>query len=159
MRQNVNQFREISKSLTPSTKHQTPKVEQYPIPQFIEQQCGEGSVVLGDWSGIDGLKAYSGGAYYRKTIQINGSDLKNKLVIDLGDLVSSAELIINGKSAGIRLSSPWKFDITPYAKTGENKVEILIYNTIANNYTTVPTMYLGSIKAGLIGPVTLKVIQ
>ena len=129
------------------------------IPQFIEQQCGEGSVVLGDWSGIDGLKAYSGGAYYRKTIQINGSDLKNKLVIDLGDLVSSAELMINGKSAGIRLSSPWKFDITPFAKTGENKVEILIYNTIANNYTTVPTMYLGSIKSGLIGPVTLKVIQ
>ena len=128
------------------------------IPQFIEQQCGEGSITLGDWSKIHGLKAYSGGAWYRKTIKLNGSDLKNKLVIDLGDLVSSAELLINGRSAGVRVSPPWKFDITTFAKSGENKIEVLIYNTIANNYTTVPTMYLGSIKSGLIGPVKLKVI-
>ena len=129
------------------------------IPQFINQQCTEGSIALGDWSTTDGLKAYSGGAWYRKTIKIDPHDLKNKLVIDLGDLVSSAELLINGKSAGIRVSPPWMFDITPFAKAGDNNIEILIYNTIANNYTTVPTMYLGSIKSGLIGPVRLKMIQ
>ena len=129
------------------------------IPQFINQQCTEGSIALGDWSKSDGLKAYSGGAWYRKTIKIDPHDLKNKLVIDLGDLVSSAELLINGKSAGIRVSPPWMFDITPFAKAGDNNIEILIYNTIANNYTTVPTMYLGSIKSGLIGPVRLKMIQ
>ena len=129
------------------------------IPQFIEQKCSEGSIMLGDWSKNDGLKAYSGGAYYRKTFQLNGTDLKNKLVIDLGDLVSSAELQINGKSAGVRLSPPWKFDITPFARSGENKLEVLIYNTIANNYTSVPTMYLGSTKSGLIGPVKLRVIN
>ena len=129
------------------------------LPQYIEQQCGKSIVNLGDWSKIDGLKAYSGGAWYRKTIEIVAEDLKNKLEIDLGDLVSSAELRINGKSAGIKLSPPWTFDITTLAKQGKNTLEVLIYNTIANNYTTVPTMYRGEIKSGLIGPVTLKVMK
>ncbi len=150
----------------PAGSQVTMKIEYQPgyrggaaIPQFMEQQCGEGSVTLGDWSTIDGLRAYSGGAWYRKTITINQPDLKNKLVIDLGEVVSSAELLINGKSAGVRVSPPWTFDVTPFARSGENKVEVLIYNTIANNYTTVPTMYLGSIKSGLIGPVNLKMIK
>ena len=149
-----------------STSQLVIKIEYQPgyrgaaaLPQFIEEHCIEGSLTLGDWSKIDGLKSYSGGAWYRKTIQLKNSDLKNKLVIDLGELVSSAELLINGKSAGIRLSPPWTFDITKFAKSGENKIEILVYNTIANNYTTVPTMYLGSIKSGLIGPVRLMMMN
>jgi len=80
------------------------------------------------------------------------------LEIDLGDLVSSAELRVNGKSAGIKLSPPWKFDITSFAKAGENQIEVLIYNTIANNYTSVPTMYRGEIKSGIFGPVVLKLL-
>jgi hypothetical protein len=129
------------------------------IPEYIKQSCGTGSIELGDWSEIDGLKAYSGGALYRKTILISPDDLKNQLEIDLGDLASSAELFVNGKSAGIRLSPPWKFDITPFAKSGENKVEVMIYNTLANNYTTIPTRYRGAIKSGLVGPVSLKLMS
>jgi hypothetical protein len=129
------------------------------IPAYIRQSCGTGILALGDWSEIDGLKAYSGGALYRKSIAISADDVKNKLELDLGDLVSSAELFVNGKSAGIHLSPPWKFDVTSFAKPGENKVEVMIYNTLANNYTTIPTSYRGSIKSGLIGPVQLKVLS
>lgn len=127
------------------------------LPEFIRQNCGKGLIHLGDWSEIDGLKAYSGGAWYRKTITLKPEDLKNKLELDLGNLVSSAEVLINGKSAGIKLSPPWKFDISQLAKSGKNKIEVLIYNTLANNYTTVPTRYRGSIRSGLIGPVILNV--
>jgi|WetSurMetagenome_2_1015567.scaffolds.fasta_scaffold01872_6 hypothetical protein len=127
------------------------------IPQYFSQLCGKGTINTGDWSKIDGLRAYSGGAWYRKTININSGDLKNKLEIDLGDLVSSAELFINGRSAGVKLSPPWKFDITEFARQGENRIEVLIYNTLANNYTSIPTRYRGEIKSGLIGPVTLLV--
>ena len=58
------------------------------LPQYIEQQCGISMINLGDWSKIDGLKAYSGGAWYRKTIDISSEDLKNKLII-------SKEIICN----------------------------------------------------------------
>ena len=129
------------------------------MPQFIEQKCGKSLINLGDWSGTEGLKAYSGGAWYRKKIQIEGEDLKNRLELDLGDLVSSAELWINGKSAGIKVAPPWKFDISTLVKQGENQVEVLLYNTIANNYTTVPTNYRGEITSGLLGPVILRTIK
>lgn len=129
------------------------------IPQYITQRCGRGAISLGDWSEIDGLKAYSGGAWYRKKINIDAEDLKNKLEIDLGDLVSSAEMFVNGKSAGIKLSPPWTFNITQLARPGENLIEILIYNTLANNYTSIPTLYRGAIKSGLIGPVTLRMFK
>ena len=153
------------KDSKPTTSQVVLKIEYQPgytgagaIPQYISQQCGIGSIQLGDWSAIDGLRAYSGGAWYRKTVLLNASDLKNRLEIDLGDLVSSAELRVNGKSAGIKLSPPWKFDITSFAKAGENQIEVLIYNTIANNYTSVPTMYRGEIKSGIFGPIVLKLI-
>lgn len=154
------------KDLKLTTSQVVLKIEYQPgyygagaLPQYICQQCGKGTINLGDWSKIDGLRAYSGGAWYRKTIHIDEQDLKNRLEIDLGDLVSSSELRVNGKSAGIKLSPPWNFDITPFAKAGENRIEVLIYNTLANNYTTVPTMYRGEIKSGIIGPVVLKLIK
>ena len=129
------------------------------LPQYLEQHCGTGTIDLGDWSKIDGLRAYSGGAWYRRTIHIDTQDLKNRLIIDLGDLVSSAELFINGRSTGVKLTAPWKFDITPFTRQGENLIEVLIYNTLANNYTTVPTMYRGAITSGLIGPVRLQIVR
>jgi hypothetical protein len=129
------------------------------IPKFISQQCSKGSIDLGDWSKIDGLKAYSGGAWYRNSINICSDDLKHRLEIDLGDLVSSAELFVNGNSAGIRLSPPWNFDITRFSKEGDNRIDVLIYNTLANNYTSIPTRYRGSIRSGLIGPVVVRVLN
>lgn len=128
------------------------------IPQYIRQQCGKGSITLGDWSKIDGLKSYSGGVWYRKNVNIDEKDSRNKLEIDLGEVVSSVELFVNGESAGIKLSPPWTFDISKFAKPGNNRIEALIYNTLANNYTSIPTRYRGEIKSGLIGPVTLRTI-
>ncbi len=154
------------KSVKPETSQIVIKIDYLPgfrggavFPEYIKQQCGKGIIELGDWSEIDGLRAYSGGAWYRQTIKLNPEDLQHKLEIDLGDLVSSAELFVNGKSAGIKPAPPWKFDITKLAKLGENKVEVLIYNTLANNYTSIPTRYRGSIKSGLIGPVVLNIYQ
>jgi hypothetical protein len=159
-------YKVILNNQKPSSAQIVLKVDYQPgyrgmaaIPEYLNQTCGIGTIHLGDWSEIDGLKAYSGGALYRKTISISPDDLKHQLEIDLGDLVSSAELFVNGKSGGIRLSPPWKFNITPFAKLGENKIEVMIYNTLANNYTTVPTRYRGEIKSGLIGPVMLKIID
>jgi hypothetical protein len=128
------------------------------IPQYFKQICGQSEISLGDWSAIDGLKSYSGGAWYRKTIEIDSGDLKDRLVIDLEDLVSSAEMFVNGKSAGIRLAPPWTFDISGYVTGGKNDIEVLVYNTLANNYVAVPTRYRGSIRSGLIGPVKLLII-
>ena len=122
---------------------------------YNEQVCGPGKMQSGDWSELDGLRAYSGGMWYRQTINIDRKE-GELIEIDLGDVISSAELFINGKSAGIRLAQPWSYDITEHTKQGENKIEVLVLNTIANNYTSIPTRYRGSIRSGLMGPVTLN---
>lgn len=42
-------------------------------------------------------------------------------------------------------------------KEGNNKMEILVYSTLANHYQTIPTPYRGDPKAGLLEPVNLLI--
>ena len=122
------------------------------LPEFIKLDCGLGRLDLGDWSKNEGLFSYSGGAWYRKTVDIPAAD---QVTLDLGDLVASAEVRVNGKPAGVKVSPPWTFDISKLVKPGGNRIEALVCNTLANHYTTVPTRYRGPMTSGLIGPVKL----
>lgn len=63
----------------------------------------------------------------------------------------------NDSLVGILLSPPYQLDITPYMKEGNNKMEILVYSTLANHYQTIPTPYRGDPKAGLLEPVNLLI--
>ena len=121
--------------------------------QPIALHCGPGTSALGDWSQIDGLLSYSGGAWYRKTVTIPAVQ---QVVLNLGQVVASTEVRVNGQAGGIRVSPPWRFDITKLVKPGANRIEVLVCNTLANHYTTVPTHYRGNLASGLIGPVTLE---
>jgi hypothetical protein len=69
--------------------------------------------------------------------------------------VASAEVRLNGQVAGIRVAPPYRFDLTSLVRPGDNRLEILVCNTLANHYSTVPTRYRGESKSGLLGPVTL----
>jgi hypothetical protein len=129
------------------------------FPDYIDQESGKGSIVLGDWSDIDGLRAYSGGAWYRKSFFIEEIPGDTRIEIDLGKVVSSAAVYINGIVADTKVAPPWKFDITKLVRKGDNQLEVLVYNTLANNYITTPTRYRGSITSGLLGPVTLTVLR
>ena len=128
------------------------------FPEYIQLDCGPGRIALGDWSQNEGLATYSGGAWYRKSVTLSAEQLKGATVqLNLGDVAVSAEVLINGRSAGVKVSPPWKVDITKLVQSGENKIEVLICNTLANHYLTVPTHYRGSPRSGLLGPVTLEI--
>jgi hypothetical protein len=122
---------------------------------YIQLDCGPGQWSTGDWSKLDGLLSYSGGAWYRKSIRVPAA---RQVVLDLGEVVASAEVRVNGKEAGVRVAGPWRFDISSLVKPGENRIEVLVYNTLGNHYTTIPTSYRGSIVAGLLGPVTVRTL-
>jgi hypothetical protein len=114
--------------------------------------CGPGRIALGDWSRIDGLASYSGGAWYRRTVSIPAA---GQVVLDLGAVAATADVRVNGKPAGIRVAPPWIVDITELVRPGANRIEVLVYNTLANHYSTIPTRYRGQPTSGLLGPVTL----
>ena len=64
---------------------------------------------------------------------------------------------MNGQPAGILVAPPWRVDISQQVKPGENRIEVLVFNTLANHYLTIPTRYRGELTSGLLGPVTLEV--
>lgn len=123
----------------------------------IKQICGEGLISIGDWSQIEGISTYSGGARYRKSIRLTELKDGQKAFLNLGKVVSTAEVQVNGKKAGLKLIAPWQFDITDHVKVGDNEIEVLVHNTAANYYLSVPTQYRGDTVAGLLGTVSVEV--
>jgi beta-galactosidase/beta-glucuronidase len=111
---------------------------------------------LGDWSQRGALAEYSGGVWYRKSVVLSDEQTQGRVTLDLGAVAASAEVIVNGKPAGIRVTPPWRVDVSGLVTPGENRVEVLVCNTLANHYGTIPTHYRGDPVSGLLGPVTLS---
>ncbi|MCD8176874.1 MAG: hypothetical protein LUE98_05395 [Tannerellaceae bacterium] len=101
----------------------------------------------------EGLKWYSGGMKYRKEVHITTTG--NQCILDLGEVACTATVYINGKEAGTKLIPPYRFDITDLIRPGENNVEVVVYNTAANHYLSIPTKYRGDTTSGLLGPVKI----
>jgi hypothetical protein len=126
----------------------------FPEPVLLE--CAEGISHTGSWADGSVLDNYSGGAFYRKNFTLTPEQAASEVWINLGKVIATAEIRINGKAAATLVSSPWKVDITGLIRSGENSIEVLVYNTLANHYLTIPTKYRGSLESGLIGPVRLE---
>lgn len=144
---------EVTLQITPDPGAGGTAVFREPV-RFI---CGKGVMNAGDWSKNGALLYYSGGMYYRKTVELNEQQIARGVTLDLGKVSASCEIKVNGKDAGIHIYSPFSADITPYLHPGENRIEVLVYSTLANHYQTSPTPYKGDPEAGLIGPVRLIV--
>jgi len=127
------------------------------FPEPILLNCEKGIIQTGDWSQGSVLENYSGGAWYRKNIVLSEEQVRTGVILDLGKVVATAEVHVNDSLAGIIVTSPWKVDISKWVKQGLNKIEVLVYNTLANHYLTIPTKYRGSsLRSGLLGPVKLE---
>ncbi|MDR2467156.1 MAG: endo-1,4-beta-xylanase, partial [Prevotellaceae bacterium] len=80
------------------------------------------------------IKYFAGTASYEKNIRVDADALgKNKrILLDLGEMHDIAELEVNGKSAGTLWCPPYKTDITPYLKKGENRITVHVTVNWAN---------------------------
>jgi hypothetical protein len=122
----------------------------------VSYQTGEGRIQLGLWAD-QGLENYSGGLRYRTHIKLDSLP-QGRRWLDLGRVRGTAEVWVNGRSAGVRVLSPYRFDVTELLQIGENRVEVLVLNTLAPYLDAQsPTFYVfpGQCDSGLVGPVTL----
>ncbi len=82
----------------------------------------------------DAIRNFSGTASYKKEFQLSkkllGSD--SHLVLDLGSVAIMAEIIINGKNAGILWKAPFRLPIDKYVTQGTNTLEIKVTNLWPN---------------------------
>jgi len=146
-------------------------------PWTVTFQPGRGapdSVVLpqlADWSksADAGVRYFSGTATYRQTFKLPAKPAKG-LVLDLGEVRELAEVIVNGKSAGILWKPPYRADLTGLAKPGINTLEVRVTNLWVNRligdaqpgakpitFTALKTYRADAPlrPSGLMGPVTL----
>jgi len=120
----------------------------------VSMECVGGRMPVGDWTTQGALKFYSGGISYGHPFELE--DTKGPVVLDLGSVDATCEVAVNGKTVDVLINKPYVLDITDYVKKGRNRVEVLVYSSLANHYQTIPSPYKGKPHAGLIGPVTIR---
>ena len=89
-------------------------------------------------------------------VYVESPQRNGRVLLQLGQVAATAEVHVNGQLVGVKVAPPWAIDISKFVKPGENRIEILVYNTLANHYGTIPTIYRGSPLSGLIGPVRIE---
>ena len=107
---------------------------------------------------------FTGTVIYRKKID---AEATKTTFLNLGKVWGISELIVNGKSCGIRWYGQRIYNISPYLQKGSNEVEIRITTTMGNymktlkdnktaqKFTVLKTKDQPIQSMGLIGPVTL----
>jgi beta-galactosidase/beta-glucuronidase len=80
------------------------------------------------------VKYFSGAAVYTRTVNAPADWFGQgaRLWLDLGDVKNLAEVLVNGKSAGIVWKTPSRVDVTGALNPGANAVEVKVTNLWVN---------------------------
>ncbi|WP_419875414.1 glycosylhydrolase-like jelly roll fold domain-containing protein [Candidatus Pristimantibacillus sp. PTI5] len=98
------------------------------------------------------LPSFSGTFRYEANLKWSPAS-GNRAVIDLGEAFETAEVFLNGVSAGTRIAAPYRFDISELIREGNNTLSIEVTNTLVKE---IPDFFsrLGQLEpSGLLGPV------
>lgn len=129
---------------------------------------------LADWNQLDGLTTFAGRGRYLTKVDIPPNSLQNgqRISLDLGEVQNVAEIRLNGVPGPVLLMHPYVADVTDLVRAGSNDLEITVVNAPSNAVSprppvvplsmsseTWPTAPFQPLSAGLLGPVTLKVLR
>lgn len=101
------------------------------------------------WTEWEHLQYYAGTLVYEAFLDYNGDNQDRKTELDLGAVHEIAHVYINGKSAGIKMWSPYVFEITEFLQPGKNSIKVEVTNSKANSLSKI------SLPSGIIGPVQI----
>ncbi|MDR3197971.1 MAG: hypothetical protein LBU34_08910 [Planctomycetaceae bacterium] len=95
-----------------------------------------------------GMPFYTGKVEYSQTFNVENIDNSTKnYFVKLppspnGWYGSTAQIVVNGQSAGFVVSAPWQVDITKFLGNGKNEIAVVVYGT--------PKNLLGPHHAGML---------
>ena len=130
---------------------------------------------LASWHELPGTeeqRSYSGTVRYALEFTADAAIAQaSRLILDLGEVETSAAVNMNGEKVGLRWTWPYRFDVTGKVRTGANRLEVAVTGSWHNRLrydATLPvaerkTWTLGYPKpekspllpSGLLGPVRL----
>lgn len=125
---------------------------------------------LFDWRSKEEFKYKGDDGIYVAEFLLDNKEDQSRYYIDLGKVYFTAEVEINGRPAGKRIFTPYELDITPYVKDGVNQIKIRVTPTQRNHsigealkgnpkYAQYKNLKKTLMPAGLLGPVTLKLVH
>jgi hypothetical protein len=118
---------------------------------------GPGRMDLVDWQDA-GLANHSGAVRYRR--HVSAPPPGTRVALDLGDVRGTAEVLIDGERAGVRVCSPFVFELGDRLGPRGADLEIVVLNTLAPHFDAVgptPYVFAGQRRSGLFGPVRLMI--
>ncbi len=103
---------------------------------------------------------FSGFARYRNSFHANKGD---KIYLEIADAHEGVEVFLNGKSLGIQIVPPFRYDLTVALADGENVLSIEIATTLERENSNIPDV-TGQVKtptalSGITGTVSLWLIE
>ncbi len=89
---------------------------------------------LFDWKTRDDFHFLSGEGVYTSAFNLATKKPSTHYFLDLGKVFFTAEVTLNGKTAGRRIFAPYQLDITPFVQAGTNQLEIRVTPTQLNGF-------------------------
>ena len=108
---------------------------------------------------LEGMARYYGPVIYSAKFTVEN---RMPVMLDLGNVCDSAEVILNGQPAGLRIAAPNTYDISSTVRRGSNELQIKVQTPAAGRrYGSPPpanvmmsaVTYAVMPPAGLLGPV------
>lgn len=123
---------------------------------FGDESKSQEMVSLKSWTDIPKRMFYSGTAIYEKSLKVGAEELRPGHVVELdfgegtpvekpvplltpnmrayleSPVREAAQVYVNGRAAGAVWRPPYRIDVSPYLKAGENQLKIVVGNTAIN---------------------------
>jgi hypothetical protein len=103
-----------------------------------------------DWARLPGWETYTGRLRFETSFMLTPAQLGQPLFLDLGQVGDIAELFLNGQVVGVRAWAPYRWEIGPFCRSGHNRLELYITNSMANRLEGL------QLPSGLLGPVVIR---
>ena len=108
---------------------------------------------LTDMSQPDMLPRFSGTFRYETAFEWSGSD--GMVIIDLGQVYETAEVWVNGRSAGVCICPPYRLELDGLVCPGTNKLAVEVTNTLVKDQHDFLSRFAQQEPSGLLGPIRL----
>jgi hypothetical protein len=82
--------------------------------------------------GNEGIRYFSGSAVYRKSFQLDATQARGLVRLQLGQVECMAHVSVNGKAVGVLWTDPWSIDLSGRVQAGRNDLEVEVINTWTN---------------------------
>ncbi len=104
-----------------------------------------------DASGWDrqGYEFFSGIGIYRQTVRLTDAQRRCRMLLELDPPGDMVEVLVNGRSCGVRAWEPWAVEITEAISGPTNEIELRVANSLQNLLVQEPK------PSGILGRVRI----